>query len=238
MLEQMIRARSDDLLNDDDITSVKGWLEIAAKVADDFNLKPVHDRISSINRRLTFGLTQHELSEEYRVLRETIDVGLKGHLIYRYPAEKAEVLRRWTTDWQAALKAFPSAGADVKASVDLWAMHHSTASVFHLMRVLEHGLRALALHLEKTFDVQTWQVIIDQIESQIKALSKSLPPGPQKSARLQFLSEVAKEFSFFKDGWRNHVMHNRVTYNDEQARSVMDHVRSFMNRLSVELSEK
>jgi hypothetical protein len=226
------------VINDDDITSVKSWLKTAANVADDFKMKPVHDRIGIINRRLTFGLTQHELSEEYRVLRETIVFSLKGNLIYRYPDEKAEVLRRWTTDWQAALKAFPSAGADVKASVDLWAMHHSTASVFHLMRVLEHGLRALARHLGKTFEVQTWQVIIDQIESEIKALGKSLPSGPQKSARLKFLSEVAKEFSFFKDGWRNHVMHNRATYHDEQARSVMDHVRSFMNRLSSELSEK
>jgi hypothetical protein len=39
MLEHIIRAQSADPPNGEDITSVKRWLEIAAKVADDFDRK-------------------------------------------------------------------------------------------------------------------------------------------------------------------------------------------------------
>jgi hypothetical protein len=105
------------------------------------------------------------------------------------------------------------------------------------MRVLEHGLRALAKDVGKSFDVQNWQNIIDQIESEIRNIGKSLPSGMAKNERLQFLSEAAKEFAYFKDGWRNYVSHNRGTYDEHQARSVMEHVRSFMTTLSSRLSE-
>jgi hypothetical protein len=116
-------------------------------------------------------------------------------------------------------------------------MGHSTASVFHFMRVLEHGLRSMAANVGVDFGVQNWQTVIDQIESSIRTMAKKLPAGSQKSDRLQFLSEAAKEFSYFKDGWRNYVSHARGTYDVHQARSVMEHVRSFMTTLAAHLQE-
>jgi hypothetical protein len=172
-----------------------------------------------------------------RVLRETIDSGLKWQYIYRYPQDKSRILTKWKDDWAAVLASFPSASHDIIAGVDCWALHHSTASVFHFMRVLEHGLRALAADVGKNFDVQNWQNIIDQIESEVRNLGKTLPRGLAKSERLQFLSQAAKEFSYFKDGWRNYVSHNRASYDEHQAHSVMEHVKSFMTTLSSKLSE-
>ena len=105
------------------------------------------------------------------------------------------------------------------------------------MRVLEHGLRALAIELNKTFDVQNWQNIINEMECEIKSRGKSLPKGAAKNEHLQFLSEAAKEFMYFKDGWRNYVSHARGVYDEHQARSVLEHVRAFMNVLSSRLYE-
>ena len=92
------------------------------------------------------------------------------------------------------------------------------------MRVLEHGLRALAKDVGKEFDVQNWQNVIDQIKSEIRALGKTLPSGKAKNERLQFYLRRPREFAYFKDGWRNYVSHNRGTYDEHQARSVMEHV--------------
>jgi hypothetical protein len=105
------------------------------------------------------------------------------------------------------------------------------------MRILEYGLAALADDVGCTVAVGTWQNIIDQIESAIKPLGKTLPRGQEKNERLQFLSEAAKEMVYFKDGWRNYVSHNRATYDEHQARSVMEHVRAFMTALSRRLFE-
>jgi hypothetical protein len=54
---------------------------------------------------------------------------------------------------------------------------------------------------------------------------------------MQFLSEAAKEFFYFKDGWRNYVAHGRAAYDEHQALGVLEHTRSFMNHLATRLSE-
>ena len=147
------------------------------------------------------------------------------------------MLMSWKEDWEPARHSFPSSEMDILACVDCWAMNHSTASVFHAMRVLEHGLRVLAADLSITFDVQNWQNVIDQIESKIRDTGKTLPRGAPKNERLQFLSEAAKEFVYFKDGWRNYVSHSRGVYDEYQARSVIEHTRYFMNTLAPYLHE-
>ncbi len=238
MLEQLCREpNGDGLVSQDEYPQIEGWLKIALHVAEDFELQGVHNRVSLIKRKMGFGITQGRLATEYRILRETLDFELRGQHIYRYPAEQAVVLKEWKNDWLPALGSFPSAQSDILAAVDLWALSHPTACVFHLMRVLEHGIKALASDVGKTFDIQNWQNILDEIESEIRSQSRTLPRGIAKAERLQFLSEAAKEFHFFKDGWRNYVSHNRAVYDQNQARIVMDHVRSFMNVLSSHLSE-
>lgn len=231
MLEEIVREEKqvclDVHISDAEKQAVKEWLKIATDVANDFEWKPVHDRIEIIRRKLEKRMSNRELATELRVLRETIHSGLKGELIYRYEQDKKYILLNWKNDWAAALKSFPSAEEDILAGVDLWALGHATASVFHFMRVLEHGLRALAKDVGINFDVQSWGQIIDQIESEISTLRDTLPRGLNKNDRLRFLSEAAKEFVYFKDGWRNYVSHNRASYDEYQARSVMEHVKSF-----------
>jgi hypothetical protein len=106
------------------------------------------------------------------------------------------------------------------------------------MQALESGLRSLAADVGLTFDVQQWNAIIEQIESKITDLRKTLPAGAGKNDRTQFLSEAAKEFFYFKDGWRNYVSHGRAAYDEYQALSVLEHTRSFMNHLATRLSEE
>ena len=227
----------DDLADDSLIENVRGWLKIANRVADDFELDAVRDRVAIVEKSLSKRrCTNRDISTEMRVLLETVDAGLKNQLVYRYPREKGRVLFKWKDDWGAVIASFPATKDDVRAGVDLWALGHSTASVFQFMRVLEHGLKALAADVGRPFDVQNWQNIIDQIESEIRQLGKTLPSGVSKSERLQFLSEAAKEFSYFKDGWRNYVSHNRGSYDEHQARGVMEHVKSFMTTLASKLS--
>lgn len=237
-LEEIIRGEGPDgPLAPNDIEHVEGWLTVVMAVSDDFGWKAVPDRVGHIRRQIGFGITQSRAALELRVLRQTIDFELKGKFLYRYPEVEGGILSTWKEDWALARQSFPSSEMDIYAAVDLWALQHSTASVFHLMRVLEHGLRALAADLEKSFDIQNWQNILNEIESEIRNQAKSFPRGQAKTDRLRFLSEAAKEFHFFKDGWRNYVAHNRGFYDQHGARSVMDHVRSFMNGLAIHLKE-
>ena len=68
------------------------------------------------------------------------------------------------------------------------------------MRILEHGLGALARSVKLNFDIQQWHTIIEQIEAKIAELRKTLPRGSDRSERMQFLSEAAKEFFILRTG--------------------------------------
>ena len=244
MLEQTIRsstyvtAEALDLpIGERERKRALGWLKIATSVADDFEWSTVHDRIEIFTKKLQKPLSHRDFATEFRVLRETLDAASKEQLIYRYPNDKAAVLWQWKDEWQEACLKFPSAQVDISAAVDLWALGHSTASVFQFMRVLECGLRTLATDVGRKFDRQQWHNIIEEIESGIGTIRKTGPKSAEKDERIKWLSEAAKEFMYFKDGWRNYVSHARGAYDQHQARSVMEHVRAFMNHLATRLSE-
>jgi hypothetical protein len=76
-----------------------------------------------------------------------------------------------------------------------------------------------------------------QIESRIDNERKNLKRGLDKDERLNFLSQAAKEFFYFKDGWRNYVSHNRVTYDEPEAFRTLEHSRAFIVRLATKLKE-
>jgi phage anti-repressor protein len=126
---------------------------------------------------------------------------------------------------------------EMKEAGTCYATSCHTACVFHAMRVLEHGLRVLAKDVELTFDIQQWYNIINDIEAKIREIAKAMPRGTAKNERLKFLSEAAKEFTYFKDGWRNYVSHGRSKYDGPQALSALNHVKAFMIHLSTRLSE-
>ena len=128
---------------------------------------------------------------------------------------------------------FPEAALDIAAASRCHALGEWTACVFHLMRVLEHGLRLIADEVGVNAAQENWKNVIDQIESKIRAFEQ-LPKTPEKETRLRFLSGAAAQFRYFKDAWRNHVSHANKNYDEHSASPVWVHVESFMIALTHE----
>lgn len=124
---------------------------------------------------------------------------------------------------------------DVRDACQCFALAQWTASVFHSMRILERGLVSLAESVgldQSAMGLENWKNILDQIDKKIRQM-EALPRGPEKSADLQFFSEAATQFRYFKDAWRNHVSHARADYDEQDARTILDHVRDFMSHLAL-----
>lgn len=200
---------------------LEGSIRFSNIIIDDLNATSTNitnlcDNISKLTTML-----ESELSEQW--------------FIY-IPEDKLLWVNNAETFGLNVIKAFPSAREDIKEAGNCYAIGCPTACVFHAMRILEYGLKALAKEVSLTFDVQQWENIIDQIEAEIKRQG-SQPKSVAKDERLQFLSEAAKQFTYFKDGWRNYVSHARASYDMSQAYSALDHVKSFMIQLSSRLRE-
>ncbi len=131
---------------------------------------------------------------------------------------------------------FPSAEVDISNAGKCLALDQWTASVFHSIRVLEIGLDVLAKELGVSSDRRNWGNIISEIEAKIKDFSKN-PSGNEWKPKEQFYSEAALQFRYFKNAWRNHVMHVRDTYDEQRADTIFEHVKEFMAHLATRLNE-
>lgn len=138
---------------------------------------------------------------------------------------------------QSAYDAFPSAQYDVSEASNCFALERYSASVHHSMSALEPGLKVLAVDVGAAVNDGMWKGVLDRIESKIESLKKTLPRGAARNDRLQFLSAAAKEFFYFKDGWRNYIAHAKAQYDREQALGAMNHVGAFMRHLATKLHE-
>jgi hypothetical protein len=138
--------------------------------------------------------------------------------------------------------AFPSAVLDLDKGGQAYAAGCDTACVFHMMRALEHGLRAMAQALRvkfpgKPIEYQTWADVIKEISKKVAAI-ESKPRTKKRDADVEFYGSAAAQFHFFKSAWRNHVMHSRLVYEHEDAAIVMRHTLEFMEHIAVRLKER
>ena len=100
-------------------------------------------------------------------------------------------------------------------------------------------MRAVARYFSVPFDgLTSWGTAIGSIKNKIDAISRTAKRSKRKSDTLQFYGEAAKEFSYFAEAWRNHVMHSRGEYDVHTARSVWEHVEQFSAHLSRRLSSR
>jgi hypothetical protein len=179
---------------------------------------------------------------------EGIQNSLKSGLLVRkfvfIPKNKIEYFEQPALFGEDVNTAFPSACRDIQNAGNCLALDLSNATIFHLMCVVEIGLRAFAKHLKvrikKTpLEYADWGKILVGINLKIEAIRKKQgQPKPKRTKDLEFYSGVWGEFNGFKDVWHNNVMHVRKPYSENQAQDAYSHVRDFMLRLAERISEK
>jgi hypothetical protein len=244
-IARQVTARGGDaLVTPEEAERVRNITGMITPDAETLVLERTVERIGVFINLLEAPFTLNTLTFQLQELDRAIRRDLFERTFMYLPRDKQEYFDKRELFGGAVRQRFPKAADDIKEAGNCYATGNHTACVFHLMRVLEHGLRALAKRLQVSFknkkgatvplDLQEWGAIIGNIETKI-AEKKNLPKGKQKSEELEFFSQAANEFRYFKDAWRNHVMHTRTTYDEHDAAKVMEHVRSFMQHIATKL---
>jgi hypothetical protein len=131
------------------------------------------------------------------------------------------------------LNNFPSAGFDIAEAGKCIALIRGTACVMHLGRVVEVGLRVLASTLQLPARPD-WGRHLTDIE---KCLEGRYKAAGARSADELFYSEAAAQIGHIKTAWRNPTMHVDKTYTEEEAKNILQAVRSFMQHIAKRLHE-
>lgn len=129
---------------------------------------------------------------------------------------------------------FPSAGFDIEEAGKCFALGRSTACAFHLFRVVEIGLKALALKLSVPLNVPSWDGILKKIDMELKKEYKD--KAPEWKLDEVFFADAALHLRNYKHS-RNSTQHADKKYTIEEAQRIFNAVHSLMQHLATKLSE-
>ena len=138
--------------------------------------------------------------------------------------------------------AFPDASWEIREAGSCYAVGRNTACVFHLMRGVEHGMRALAVAVGVTstkipLEYQEWNALIGQIESRAKAVD-AWGTGAELTNARRFFKRIIADLYSFKDDVRNVTMHTRQKpYDSPGALRVRNRAKEWFQILATKASQ-
>jgi len=180
--------------------------------------------------------TYGQARDDIRLLKLALEAELETRLFFFVPPERSgyytcepenpweePVLTGRMEPFQPVVKAFPSTRYDIEEAGDCFAVARYTATVFHLMRVMEVGLKAVAKALGVAYS-SNWGQCLADIEKQ----------GQRAEP---FFVEAIAYLRSVKNAWRNPTMHVERMYSEQEAERIFNAVQAFMQHLASRLTE-
>jgi hypothetical protein len=167
-----------------------------------------------------------------RELQNRIADELDDRLFLRMLSEKAKFYDKPIEQFgKSIMSIFHSIEFDVEEAGKCFAVGRDTACVFHVMRIMEAGLRVIATDLKiDILSNKSWDSILKKMESAIEAQHK-------RDQWTDFYAEVRAKGYAVKDAWRNPTMHIEKKYTSDESEDIFRAVRGFMRHLSTKLGE-
>ena len=178
-----------------------------------------------------FKRTSAELRARFDNLSSVIHSELQSRHLYAIEMEKqAYCTAEWLQD-SPIFTSFPRAFQELQSAGRCYAYGECTAAVFHLMRVIDSGLRLVYESLGETYDARNWDGIAKKIESDMG--KKHQDKTDSWRAKEPFYSGILTDIRSISRAHRNPALHEiERKYPDADARYLIDVTKAFMSHLS------
>lgn len=163
--------KSDLPLGEATLSSLLALKDLCAQIP---SLNPVLDPIERVETKLANGVMPLILHNELEALQHRVLDELKRH--YYYPVTEAYAsLYANPAPWgEAVYNNFPSARLDIQNAARCIILGQATAGVFHLMRVMEVGLKVLGREAGIPY-APSWEAYLSQLNAKFAASHKGKP---------------------------------------------------------------
>jgi hypothetical protein len=179
--------------------------------------------------------TNSRAASELQQLDKMIRWEMENHLFFFVSPTEAELYQQKEPLFGPEVQNnFPAADFDISEAGKCLALRRSTACVMHLNRVVEVGLRTLATKELGLPFRPDWGRHLTDIE---KELTNRYKAAGVRTPDEQFFSEAAAQIGHIKTAWRNPSMHVDRKYTEDEAKGILQAVRSFMQHLATKLHE-
>lgn len=196
-------------------------------------LPAVVPHMERISRTLDGMHSQEELIALMAELKNRLEDDLERQLFFHVKAERAPYYDNPTPFGIEVSAAYPTARDDIEAAGKCLALEQGTAAVFHLMGVMEIGLRSLGHALGIPY-APSWESYIRQITTNMGVEHKKKPDDWKENE--DFYRDLLGDLVAVKNAWRNPTIHVKRKYLPDEAEEVFRAARTFMKRASTKLS--
>jgi hypothetical protein len=173
--------------------------------------------------------TWQELKNDIVEMKTAIYNHMQTLLVMVMPHDKVSFYNDANLFDPAVMTTCVESAYDIKEAGKCFAFARWTATVFHLMRILENGVQRFANKLALSINPRdTWGMILTAIDRAINTMPTSTSEERDKQTTYHGLRA---SLHAVKEAWRNPTMHPKATYNEQEAREIFELVKIFMRRL-------
>jgi hypothetical protein len=171
------------------------------------------------------------LAGDIAELRDRLQDALKSRAFLEVPPNLVNYYNARLVFGQAVVNKFPKLNHDLAEAGKCFSLGRDTACVFHLMRVMEHGVQRLGTKLRVKINPMTepWHKILCHVNKQIGAMPIGTTRQKKKQARY---AGASAHLDNVRIAWRNEVMHPKAQYSPLETRDIIGHVAIFMKDLA------
>ncbi len=222
------------------LPAIIDWQRNCKRACDDLNLRMTSKHAEWMLSCLSNGPVRlDDFGHMAGELRQRFQDELQEILFVQIDPSKAQFYDAHQPFGEDVANKFPSIAVDAEEAAVCLALERFTACVFHLMRVMESGLRALGASL-KDPDIDptknpTWERILKRCDNELRK--------PLKERSLEwradelFFSTATANLRAVKDAWRNPTLHVAISYDETRSMDVFNAVKSFMRHLATKIGE-
>lgn len=178
------------------------------------------------------GKAQSEIARMLEELQKRIQEDLEARVFLTVSLDKAEFFAHdWLQDSDIA-KAFPmTALPEMLNAGRCYAYDEDTACMFHLMRVIDFGLRVVAKSLGISYDARNWMGIANEIQKNMEQKYATKTVDWKKSEPLY--AGILTDIQAISRGHRNPVLHElEKKYGERDAHYMIVVTEAFLSHLA------
>jgi len=213
----------------DDIIDAYRWCQR-------MGMKLSSNKVKQLADMLVVGPTPPQLASVLEDLHERMQEELEGIWFRTIPQEKHEYANPiWLVDTKIYAK-YPAAFAEFGHAGMCFGIGENAASVFHLMRIVDFGLRIVAQSLGVPYEAHAWQRIGEGLEKRMR--EKYQTKTDEWKQKEPFYAQILTDIQAIGRGHRNPHLHEiESKYDDRETRYMLTVVEGFIRHLADNLPQ-
>jgi hypothetical protein len=222
--------RDATILSDELHESVRSALVFSNNICEQFNLQQIIPLIRRIDKRLEKPVAPLILRNDVIHLQSEVLIVTEDLWSLMIDQSDIDLYNNPNLFGSKVTEKFASTNYDIKNAGNCLALGQPTASVFHLMRVVERGLKLLAEKLELGIDVERedWAGIQRALHKRVPNLPRTTPEERKFS---DDVASLLAPLHPMRIAWRNPTAHPHKAFTTEEARLIFDSTKHFMQHL-------